>query len=170
MSSPFRLMSYNPQWPQEFEQARSSLLWASDGWISEVQHIGGTALVDSLAQPVIDMLAGLDEMQGLNEAAGLLEGLNYGRVPSPEWCDDELTAYLHKPRVGEVTHTVLLVRRGGSVWKRTLAIRDHLQQADGDRQLLDKLKREHLVDSCDAAQRYAHSKSDFFEILHDHLK
>lgn len=170
MTSPFRLMSYNRSWPQEFEQSRSLLLWASEGWISEVQHIGGTAVEEGLAQPVIDMMAGIDEMQGLNEAAGLLEGLNYSRMPSPDWCDDELTAYLHKPRVGEVTHTVLLVRRGGAIWQRTLAIRDHLQQSISDRQLLDTLKREHLVDTCDAAQRYAAAKNDFFHILHDHLK
>ncbi len=170
MTSPFRLMSYNRKWPQEFEQSRSMLLWASQGWISEVQHIGGTAIGDGLAQPVIDMLAGMDEMQGLNEVAGLLEGLNYKRMPSPDWCDDELTACLHKPRTGEVTHTVLLVRRNGPAWQRGLAIRDHLQQAIGDRQLLETLKREHLVDTCDAVERYAAAKNDFFQILHDHLK
>src|SRR5690606_24049847 len=104
------------------------------------------------------------ELQGLNEAAELVEGLNYVRLPSPSWCDDELTAYLQKPRVGEVTHTVLLVRREGAIWQRALAIRDHLQQSISDRQLLDTLKREHLVDTCDAVQRYASAKNDFFQI------
>lgn len=170
MTSPFRLMAYNRSWPQEFEQSRSSLLWASEGWISEVQHIGSTAIEGSLAQPIIDMLAGLDDMQGLNHAAELLVGLNYSRLPSPDWCDEELTAYLHKPRVGDVTHTVLLARRGGAIWQRALAIRDHLQQAISDRQLFEMLKREHLVDTCDAAQRYEAAKSDFFQILDDHLK
>lgn len=163
-------MSYNRNWPQEFEQSRSLLLWAGEGWIGEVQHVGGTAIEESLAQPVIDMLAGIDELQGLNEAAELVEGLNYVRLPSPSWCDDELTAYLQKPRVGEVTHTVLLVRREGAIWQRALAIRDHLQQSISDRQLLDTLKREHLVDTCDAVQRYASAKNDFFQILHEHLK
>lgn len=158
-------MSYNRQWPQEFEQSRSMLMWASEGWFREVQHIGGTALVDGLAQPVIDMLAGMHEMRGLNDVAELIEGLNYARLPSPEWCADELTAYLQKPRVGAATHTVLLVRHGGLVWQRTLAIRDHLQHYLGDRQRLETVKREHFSQACDAAERYAAAKSEFFNTL-----
>lgn len=165
MHPSLRLMAYNPQWPQEFEQARSMLLWASEGWIRDIQHIGGTAIPDSVAQPVIDMLAGMSDIRGLNEAAELMEGLNYARVPSPEWCADELTAHLQKPRVGSVTHTVLLVRQGGSVWQRGLAIRDRLRWNIVDRQRLEAIKREHFTDSCHAQVNYAAAKGDFFSSL-----
>ncbi len=165
MTSPIRLMSYNQQWQQDFEQARSLVLWATDGWVHEVQHIGSTALADGIAQPIIDMVACLREMKGLNEAATLIEGLNYVRVASPQWCCDELTALLHKPRTGALTHTVLLVRHGGTAWRRSLAIRDWLSAHLGDWQHFQNLKREHHTTGCDAGLRYAEAKNDFFKVL-----
>ncbi len=165
MHAPHRLMAYNRQWPQEFEQSRSMLLWASEGWIQDIQHIGGTALPGSVAQPVIDMLAGMSEIHGLNEAAELIEGLNYTRVPSPDWCADELTAHLQKPRAGLVTHTVLLVRQGGAVWRQGVAVREQLRWNIGDRQRLETIKREHFIDGCHAHVNYAAAKHNFFNAL-----
>jgi GrpB-like predicted nucleotidyltransferase (UPF0157 family) len=169
MAGTFRLMHYNPEWAQEFEQARSMLLWATEGWLSEVQHIGSTAVPDGIAQPVIDMVAGLKDMQGLNDAATLIEGLNYTRVASPDWCAQELTAFLQKPRVGDITHTVLLVRHGGVTWRRTLEIRQLLQQNLVDWQQFQNLKRDHFTSSCDAAKRYSTAKSAFFKQLEQNL-
>ncbi len=170
MTSPIRLMSHNRQWQQEFQQSKSLLLWASEGWIQEVEHIGSTCMSDGVAQPVIDMLAGLQELRGLNEAAGLIEGLNYVRVESPEWCADELTARLCKPRVGEITHSVLLVRQGGAAWRSALAIRRWLQEHPADWQYFQSLKHNHYTSQCDAADRYAAAKAEFFQTLEQHVQ
>ncbi len=170
MPLPLRLMSHNPQWVQEFEQSRSMILWATEGWVVDVQHVGSTALSDGVAQPIIDSLAGLNDLQGLNDAAGLIEGLNYIRVASPDWCDDELTAMLRKPRVGAPTHTVLLVRQAGPTWRRTMAIRDWLSGHPEDRQQLQALKREHFTAGCDAVERYTTAKDQFFHTLEQLLK
>jgi len=163
-------MTHNPQWRQEFEQARSLILWATEGWVGDVQHIGSTALADGVAQPVIDLLAGLRDLRGLNEAAGLIEGLNYVRVASPDWSDDELTALLHKPRTGAPTHTVLLVRQSGPTWQRALAIRNWLAQHPQDWQQFQALKRAHFTAGCDALERYTTAKDQFFHALEQLLK
>ncbi len=170
MSPPLRLMSHNRQWLQEFQQSKSLLLWAAEGWIREIEHIGSTSMPDGVAQPVIDMLAGMQELRGLNEAAALIEGLNYVRVASPDWCADELTAWLHKPRVGEITHSVLLVRLGGRAWQRALQIRHWLHEHQSDWQYFQTLKREHFTAECDAADRYAAAKTVFFQTLEEHTK
>lgn len=167
MALPFRLMTYNPQWRQDFEQTRSNVLQATEGWIHDVQHIGGTALENSLARPVVDVLAGLSEMHGLNEASRLIEGINYRRVETPLWCEEELCALLHKPRVGEVTHTVLLVKLGGALWQRGLAITTRLSENLHDRQRLQNLKVDNFKPGCHAPERYAEAKQVFFESLLD---
>lgn len=166
MSSPnIRLMSYNPQWQQEFEQTKSSVLQAAQGWVTNVQHIGSTCLPDGIARPIVDVVAGLTDMQGLNEAALLIEGLNYARVESPEWCSDELTALLQKPRTGEATHTVLLVRFEGDAWRRSLAIRQRLMSNLVEWQQLQTVKQDNFAAGCQALHRYNAAKDSFFAEL-----
>jgi GrpB-like predicted nucleotidyltransferase (UPF0157 family) len=165
MSTPLRLMEHNQQWEQEFNQSRSMLLWATEGWLHDVQHIGSTSIQGGIAQPVIDMMAGMSDLKGLNEACTLIEGLNYARVASPDWCADELTALLQKPRAGSLTHTVLVVRLDGSSWRRGLAIREWLASNLVDWQNLQNLKRDRFTTGCDAAERYAAAKNDFFAEL-----
>jgi GrpB-like predicted nucleotidyltransferase (UPF0157 family) len=166
---PIRLMKYNPLWVQEFEQSRSSILQATEGWVVDVQHIGSTFLKDGIAQPIVDLMAGLDDMRGLNEAAMLIEGLNFRRVETPEWCAAELSGLLLKPRFGEVTHTVLLLRRGGACWNRALAIRSRLESHLSDWQMLQNVKLENRALTCDAHSRYAVAKDLFFANLEDEI-
>ena len=144
MSQPFRLMSYNPQWDQEYEQARSSILQATAGCICAIEHIGATALPGAVARPVIDLIAGLNEMQELSEACELIEGLNYKRVETPAWADEELCALLLKPRSGEATHSVLLVRHEKPVWRLALWVRDFLRSNRETAEELSELKKNHF--------------------------
>lgn len=170
MSPLLRLMLHNPNWAQEFEQARSMILWATEGRVAEVCHIGSTAVPGGVAQPVIDLIAGLHDMRALNEAASLIEGLNYSRVASPQWCDDDLTAVLHRPRGGAPTHTVMLVRRAGPTWHRALAVRDWLSRHPQDWQQFQALKRAHFTAGCDAWERYTTAKDQFFHALEQLIK
>jgi GrpB-like predicted nucleotidyltransferase (UPF0157 family) len=160
-----RLMAFNSQWEQEFFQSRSMLLYASDGWLTDVRHIGGTALPQTVSQPVVDMLAGIEDMRGLNEAAGLVEGLNYIRTEAPEWCQDELVAMLQKPRAGEPTHTVLITRKSGPVWNQALAILSELQNNVLERQNFENIKRDHFQPGCAAEQQYKVAKEAYFREL-----
>jgi GrpB-like predicted nucleotidyltransferase (UPF0157 family) len=145
------------------------LLWATEGWLHEVQHIGSTSIQNGIARPVIDMIAGMHDLKGLNEACTLIEGLNYARVASPDWCEDELTALLQKPRSGSPTHTVLVVRHGGPSWQRSLAIRDWLATNLIDWQQLQNLKRDQFTGGCDAIERYAAAKALFFAGLEQQI-
>ena len=160
-----RLMSYNPQWRQEFEQTKSSVLQATEGWITDIEHIGSTALSDGIARPIVDVVAGISDMQGLNEAALLVEGLNYARVESPDWCSEELTACLQRPRSGEVTHTVLIVKHEGSAWSRALRIRSWLADHLADWQTLQSVKQDNFAAGCQALAKYSAAKDAFFEEL-----
>jgi len=162
MQETIRLMLHNPQWLQEFEQSRSSLLQATEGWLVDIQHIGSTSIPDGIARPVVDMMAGMTNLQGLNEVAELLSGLNYTRQAVADWCSDELCGMFHKPRVGEVTHTLLVVRHGGSNWKRAISIRQWLASHLADWQKLQNLKKDNLAVGCHALDNYRSAKDTFF--------
>lgn len=163
-----RLMAHNVQWKQEFIQSKSMLLWATDGWLCDAHHIGSTALDDIVAQPIIDILALMSDLRGLNEAAELVQGLNYARVAAPVWCQDELVAYLTKPRVGEVTHTVLITRDGGPLCQRILHLQEVLAQSLVERQALETLKQDHFLPGCAADARYDAAKQEFYDRLAQH--
>jgi GrpB-like predicted nucleotidyltransferase (UPF0157 family) len=166
---PIRLMEHNKLWKQEFNQARSMLFYATEGWLTDVRHIGGTALPDSIAQPVIDMIASIEDLSALNDAAGLVEGLNYKRIETPDWCAEELVALLQKPRLGEPTHTVLIVRTASSAWNRTLAILNHLNENIVERQTLESLKQENFQPGCAAEREYFQSKCHYFAALEQRI-
>jgi GrpB-like predicted nucleotidyltransferase (UPF0157 family) len=157
-------MHFSPAWNQEFEQTKSMILWATEGWIKEVCHIGGTAIADGVASPTIDVVAGLSNLSGLNEAASLLSGLQYQRHPAPDWCDRELVAWLIRSRGDDPTHTVLLVKHQGEIWKRCIAIKDKLSLDYMLREQLDQLKKDHFT-SESPRPVYEQAKADFFQIL-----
>lgn len=165
MSESLRLMQYNPDWKQEFEQARSSLLQASEGWIADCRHVGATSIQNSIAAPVVDLAGGLRDLSHLNDVASLVEGLNYRRVETPRWCDNEVVAYLEKPRVGLATHSVLIVAIDGPAWVRMLQHRQQLSASVELTEMLANLKREHYVTGCTAAANYAAAKQAFFSQL-----
>lgn len=165
MSHALRLMHFNPMWQQEFLQTRSSLLQATEGWIVDCRHVGSTHLEGSFARPTIDVLAGISQLQGLNQAAEMIEGLGYRRLASPAWCDDELVAYLEKPRHGAPTHSVLLAHIESNTWRHTLDIQQQLASSLALQQELQNLKRDHYSSGCQAADNYAAAKAEFFARL-----
>lgn len=125
-----RLMHYDPRWRQEFEQTRSSILHSCVGWVTAVEHIGSTAISGLIARPTIDVVAAVQDETSIEQAASLIEGLNYGRKPSADWALQAVS--LLKPRYAlagpsDPTHHVLLVVEGSSTWNRVIGIRDWLR-------------------------------------------
>lgn len=130
-----RLMHFDPRWRQEFQQTRSSLLHSCQGWVTQVEHIGSTAIDGLIARPVIDVLAVVDDGQtetdtAMQEAALLIEGLNFARQVPPMWAAETLC--LVKPRRGLETHRVYLTYPNSPFVTCSLAIRERLQS---DREL-----------------------------------
>jgi GrpB-like predicted nucleotidyltransferase (UPF0157 family) len=161
MMNPIRLMYFSPHWRQEFEQTKSMLLWATDGWVCDVVHIGSTAIEGSVAVPTIDVLAGMNDLSGLNESAGLIEGLHYRRLPAPPWCDEEYVAWLTRPRDEFPTHSVLVVKHGGAVWQKCLNVKQRLENDYLLRESLESLKRDSLQSQASMAE-YTQQKDQFF--------
>lgn len=165
MTSTLRLMAHNPGWRQEFEQSRSSLLQATEGWIAEIRHVGGTSFKDGVARPSIDMLAGITDLPALNDVCSLVEGLNYRRQITPAWCSDELCALLTKPRSGDESHAVLIVRHEAALWQRVVAMQTWLAERLQDRQQLENIKKDNFATGCSALENYQRAKDAFFATI-----
>lgn len=140
MTDAVRLMHYDPRWRQEFEQTRSLILHSCQGWVTEVAHIGSTAVSGLVARPIVDVLASLDDPVGIDPAVERLEGIGCAVVPTPRWAEGAML--LVRPRHGEVTHHVFLTSAGTVLQRRMTALRDWLRK------------------NCDEAFRFEEAKID----------
>ncbi|OUT61259.1 MAG: hypothetical protein CBB71_04730 [Rhodopirellula sp. TMED11] len=163
-----RLMHYDPRWRQEFQQTRSSLLHSCQGWVTQVEHIGSTAIDGLIARPVIDVLAVVDDGQtdtdsAMQEAALLIEGLNFGRQVPPMWAAE--TICLVKPRRGLETHRVYLTYPNSPFVSSSLAVREQLQS---DRELALQFEEQKVrcwKESEGDVDLYAEKMSPYFSEL-----
>ena len=167
-----RLMHYDPRWKQEFQQTRSSVLQSCLGLVADVQHIGSTAISGLIARPTIDALAVLGEdhreQSGtLDEAADLIEGLNFRREPAPSWAAD--TVLLIKPRHGDETHRIFLMKDENQFWRQAIAIRDHLQENLDVATRFEQSKIDRWRSGSGDQDRYSADKAIFFTHLIDQL-
>jgi GrpB-like predicted nucleotidyltransferase (UPF0157 family) len=167
-----RLMHYDARWRQEFQQTRSSILFSCDGWVSAVEHIGSTAVSGLISRPTIDVVAGVEDRQALDEATPRIEGLNYRRVQAPEWAQN--ATVLVKPRHSvagqpDPTHSILLTVTGSGTWRKVLRMRDFLREHPETAIRFEEAKVAHWRSGEGDLENYQAAKALFFSHLEDQL-
>ncbi|MGH2812324.1 MAG: GrpB family protein, partial [Actinomycetota bacterium] len=117
---------YDPLWPEVFDRERQDILRVAGHVITRLEHVGSTSVPGLLAKPVIDILAGVEDLYDSLRAIAPLRELGYEYVPEYE---NELRErrYFRKGDPQARTHHVHLVEVGSHFWKRHLAFRDHLR-------------------------------------------
>ena len=111
-------MPYDPEWPRRFEAERARLEAALAPWLEQgIHHIGSTSVPGLAAKPIIDMLAGVRDIEEARAAFQPLEALGYHyREHRPEahlfWKDK---------------HNLHLTEPASDLWRERLAFRDALR-------------------------------------------
>jgi GrpB-like predicted nucleotidyltransferase (UPF0157 family) len=152
------VVPYEPRWPEWFEAERALVEPALEPWLAAgVHHVGSTAVPGLAAKPVIDMLAGVRELEEATAAIPRLERLGYVLRPHrPE------AHSLHKPG-GDwwvQTHHLQLTEPGSDLWRERLGFRDALR-ADPDLAAeYERWKLGHAL-APGAASPYRESKTAF---------
>ncbi len=133
-----RVVPYDPDWPARCAAERAVLERALAPWLDGgVHHIGSTSVPGLAAKPVIDMLAGVRDLDEARAAFGPLEALGYSHRPHrPE-------AHLFV-REGFGVH---LTTPGSDLWRERLAFRDALRADPALREEYAAYKRSHFGDS-----------------------
>jgi GrpB-like predicted nucleotidyltransferase (UPF0157 family) len=76
------LVPYNPDWPGLFESERTLLEGVLGPWLQGgIHHIGSTAIPRIAAKPVIDMMAGVRDLEEAREAFEPLRDHGYLLAP-----------------------------------------------------------------------------------------
>lgn len=91
-----------------------------------IEHIGSTAIPRIVAKPIIDMMAGVRDLEEARAAFGPLGDQSY--VPDPH--RPGIAHHLAKPsrQLPEATHSLHLTEPGSDLWRERLAFRDALRR------------------------------------------
>ena len=167
--SKLRLSHFDGRWKQEFEQMRSCVFDAAQGWVTAVEHVGSTAFPDTIARPSIDLVAGLVAEGDLSEAAEFIEGLNFQRLPKPKWVGSAEAIFLLKDGHKPLSYQVILTEYKGPLWYRLLRMKMCFERRPHDLKRLVQAKL-HLLESQADAGEYERGKGIFFSALEDQIE
>ena len=118
------VVAYDPDWPARFEQERALLEAVLAPWLDGgLHHIGSTSVPGLAAKPIVDMMAGVRDLEEARAATTVLERHGYARTPHrPD------VAHHFDKRDGDVTtHGLHLTEPGSALWRERLAFRDALR-------------------------------------------
>jgi GrpB-like predicted nucleotidyltransferase (UPF0157 family) len=144
------VLPYDPDWVRRFEAERDLLMEILAPWLARddgrsassgagaVHHVGSTAVPGLAAKPVIDMIAGVADLDSAGAAIEVLSGHSYVHAPHRP-----RALWFHKPVAPEIevrTHNLHLTEPGSDLWRERLAFRDALRADDALRAEYQALK------------------------------
>lgn len=125
---------YDPDWPRRFAEERAQLERALAPWLDGgIEHVGSTAIPGIAAKPMIDMMAGVRDLEEARAAFEPLFALGYEETPHRP-----RTYHFSKPAGGPWTHGLHLTEPGSDLWIERLVFRDALRT---DRRLAVEYER-----------------------------
>jgi len=158
LRKPIEVVDYDVGWPDEFARERRRIRQLVGDYIVELEHFGSTAIPGLAAKPIIDMLAGVHDVDAAPvEARSLFDSgyTDFGvQVPGRR-------LFTRGGRANEATHHLHFVLCGSSAWYEPLQFRDRLR---GDSRLAQQyadLKRELAARHGRDVQAYGQGKADF---------
>jgi GrpB-like predicted nucleotidyltransferase (UPF0157 family) len=120
------LVPYDPEWADRFEAERALLERVLAPWLEGgVEHVGSTAIPGIAAKPIVDMVAGVRDLEEARAAYEPLHAVGYLDEPHRP----EIAHHFAKPAF-ELERRRLnlhLAEPSSSLWRERLAFRDALR-------------------------------------------
>jgi GrpB-like predicted nucleotidyltransferase (UPF0157 family) len=124
--SAIHIVPYNERWPAQFEAERDLLNPILRPWlIGSIEHVGSTAVPGLPAKPVIDIMAGVRDLDESRAVLLALGSAGYQYAPYRT----EVMHWFCKPSSSHRTHHLHLVPYGSTLWTERLAFRDYLRSS-----------------------------------------
>ena len=121
---PVRLCAYDAAWVTAFGHEAVVLGEVLGPWLTGgVHHVGSTAVPGLVAKPIIDIMAGVGDLESSRDAIEKLGGLGYCYAPYRA----DVMHWFCKPSPSRRTHHLHLVPTGSARFTDVLAFRDYLR-------------------------------------------
>ncbi len=147
----------DPTWPEQFRAEASKLTELLESWLAApVEHIGSTSVPGLAAKPILDMMAGVRDLQSARDAIGVLASHGYTHAQHRPG-----TLWFRKARTGsDLEQALHLTEPGSSLWRERLAFRDALRADPVLARQYEELKERLAADSHDISA-YTAGKREF---------
>jgi GrpB-like predicted nucleotidyltransferase (UPF0157 family) len=153
-----RIEPYDPSWPVAFERERAALEAAIGAWAAGgIHHVGSTAVPGLAAKPIVDILVGVEDLEGSRECFEPLARLEYLYAA---YLSEEMHWFC-KPHPDRRTHHLHLVPTSGRRYADELAFRDRLRTDPDTAMAYEALKRELAARFPADREAYTDGKSEF---------
>ncbi|GAB4440780.1 MAG: GrpB family protein [Anaerolineae bacterium] len=123
IDEPITVVTYDPVWPQLFEQEQAFVKAAFTHQAVEVQHFGSTAAPGLSAKPIIDILVGLPE---LHLEAGQIEAL--AQLGYEYLGEAGVSGRLAFRKRRPQAFNIAVVQWHNKLWRDNLLLRDYLRK------------------------------------------
>ena len=155
-----RLREHDPAWALAFDLERARLHALLPGVFLGIEHIGSTAVAGLPAKPIIDILAGVASLEGVDVLIDRL--CDNGYTTSAEF-NATLTdrKWLMRWRDGHRTHHLHIVEFGGTPWHDRLAFRDALRSDPATARRYADLKADLAARHASDREAYTDAKAEF---------
>lgn len=159
-NEPIRLSAYDSSWPARFEAEQAVLAAAIGKWtVGGIHHVGSTAVPGIASKPIIDILAGVRDLNESRACFEPLADLDYLYAP---YLSEEMHWFC-KPHPSRRTHHLHLIPVGSKRYADELAFRDRLR-ADPD------LAAEYVALKRDLARRFARDREAYTDAKSDFVR
>ena len=149
---------YRPTWPGAFEAERRLLEPVIGEYVvGGIHHVGSTAVPNLPAKPIIDILAGVHDLDGARPCIDLVAPLGYVYAP----CRADEMHWFCKPHPSRRTHHLHMVPAGSPRYRDELRFRDYLREHRDSRDEYARLKRSLAMKFGRDREGYAEGKTEF---------
>lgn len=157
----YRIVAHDPAWQLAFAGERRAIAGALGLALSQVEHIGSTAVPGLGAKPIVDIMVGVDSQAHFPEAVAALHGLGY------EHRGETVPGTLYNRKAGPPRVNAHLTVFEGDFWDEHLLFRDYLRTHPDRAAAYEALKRHILATIGPDRPRYNAAKQDFIlETVH----
>jgi GrpB-like predicted nucleotidyltransferase (UPF0157 family) len=155
------IVNYDPQWPKLFEKERKLIKEALGDKVRAIEHIGSTAVPNLGGKNIVDIMAGVDNIDEANECLSPLERIGYKDV-TPQPGNREWYYCLGKGH-HSVGYHLHLVKFESEHWKRHIIFRDRLRKNPKIARDYFNLKKQYASKYGTDRLGYTEAKSAFIE-------
>jgi len=156
-----QVVEHHPGWAALAEDACQEARSVCGNLLTDLQHVGSTAVPDLPAKPILDIAAGVRTPGAIPELVTRLTAIGYiyrgdgrddgGHLFVKESSPDVRTVHLH------------VVEHNGTQWRNYLLFRDLLRQNTGIRKQYAALKQ-------DLGTRFRHDRKSYTAAKHDFIR
>jgi GrpB-like predicted nucleotidyltransferase (UPF0157 family) len=129
------VVPYDPRWELRFQAERGLLVRVLAPWLEDgIHHVGSTAVPGLAAKPIIDVVAGVRDLEEARAAFEPLREESYVYTPHRPG----IAHHFAKPSPRSWEYGLHLTEPGSDLWRERIAFRDALRH---DRSLASEYER-----------------------------